>query len=648
MAIKQDLDKVLASGYEAKVPDLDWASLQAKDTDNVRTENKVEVLPQLVEQLSNAPDKGARLAGFTEAPRVRKAAETSDEAVEEVVSCAKREMMKGLKGGELAEKLATMFHPSTIRAARDALSKVASEQGLLGNVYVDVSVFDSCREAAQVLGSNRARLADYVVGTPRKHVCASHKDGYCNELRKTAVAEVPYGDELFSKYTKHLRVAGIIEATEEVKDKDTLRDALLRTRSKKHETSIENPEKKAPEKDSSVTLEQAMDKAASSREAAQDRYASVRPVLAFMQDQMLRGVVGEDLKRSVGAKFPVETVHACRSEIKRMAGLQGLVGNVYVDVGLYKTAGEAVSAIATAKTRPSYLVNSSPEAEYDGRIASVAKATGCDPLPADGSIDRKVARTYIDDLMFSGRISAESAKKYSALVEAGRKPLAVLREAFLSNDRVNKSLKSAGQIATWFSGSRKGHEDRTALEQAAVKALESGLPTEKVQAKLAGSISTAEATGMIHGILSRMPVVDASCMAKCATERYPLGKSALIKKAAKCESCINCAGTACMKQGVKFAGVEEYDRAFFDMKALEASDKGEKKSEKKYDPKDQTSPEIKKVLLKDNPDAEREDMKQPYDVSDEIGSGGNKALDKMREKDEKESAPEKSDKKSDK
>lgn len=652
MAINQDLDKVLASGYEAKVPDLDWASMDVKDHDNIPTENKVEVVPQLVEAWSNRPETGTRLVGLTEAPAKKSASDTTEKAVASVVACAKREMMKGLRGKELAEKLASMFPPTTIKAAREPLKVVATEQGLLGNVYIDLSAYDSCREAAQVLGPNRARLAEYVVGTPRRSVCSSHHEGYCKELRKTAVTEVPYGDELYGRYTNHLRVAGILGASESVTDKDTLRGALLKGPSEKsHTTSIEVPKQAARSK-GTETLEQVIDKAASEREAAETKYASARPVMAFMQDQMLRGVVGDELKKIVGSKFSSDVMKSCQTEMHRLASLQGLVGNVYVDVGYYRNASEAAQAISGAKTKPSYIVNTSPSAEWDGRIAEVAKVTGCAALPVDGQIDRKVAQTYLDDLRFSGRLSAKSATNFSNLIEAGRKPLAVLREAFLCDEHEDKSQRSGGQIGTWFSGSAKKAEDRSALAEAAEKALTSGVPTDKVQTKLASMVPTSEAVGMVHGILSRMPEVDASCLVKCATERYPLSKAARIKKASKCGTCINCAGTACLKQGVKFAGAVDYDKAFFDMTVLTAADKGkkdDKKSEKgdkavKYDPKDDTSPEVQKVLLKDNPDVERSDMKQPYDVSDEFGSGGNKTLQSMRETDEKSVGEPKDDK----
>lgn len=632
MAINQDLDKVLDSGHDAKVPDLDWASLDVKDYDNIPTTNPVEVVPQLVAALSNSPEKGARLSGYVDVPAEKKASDNTEKAVGELVACAKREMMKGLKGRELAMKLASLFPPAVVGAAREPLAKAAEEQGLLGNVYIDLSVFDSCREAAQTLGPNRVRLADYVVGSPRRHSCGTHSEGYCRELHKTAVESVPYGTELFSKYTKHLRVAGLIGAAAEVSDKDTLRQALLKDPVKKHTTSIEIADNVGVKEASlGVGLDEALGTHTTSRDAAMDKYAGARPVLAYMQDQMLRGVVGEDLKSLVGDKFPVDVIKECKGEMHRLASLQGLVGNVYVDVGYYKSADDASRAIASAKTKPSYIVNTSPSAEHDGRIASVSKATGCRALPSDGMIDPKVAATYIDDLHFSGRISSDRAKAYASRLAAGDKPLTVLREAFLSDERPGKERKSAAQVGTWFTGSKKGHEDRSALEFAAKKALGKGVSIDKVQTKLASCVPTAEAVGMVHSIVAGLEEIDASCLPNCASHRYPLMKSARIKMASKCQTCVSRTCTSCLSQGLKFAGAVDYDKAFLDMTVLEATDKSKKnKKGGKYDPKDDTAPEIQKVLLKDNPDVQREDMKQKYDPSTEEGSGGNETLDKMR------------------
>jgi len=634
----ENLDKVLGSGYEAKLPDLDWASLEAEKHDNIPTELNVEAVPQLVEQWSNRPEVGTRLVGLVEGPVGKKASDVTEGAIAGVVDTAKREMMMGLKGRELAQKLASLYPPSLIKAAKEGLKTVAEEQGLLGGVYVDLSVFDSCREASRVLGPNRIRLANYVVGTPKRHVCSSHIAGYCKELRKNVVSEVPYGDDLYQKYTDHLRVAGVIGASESVTDKDTLRQALLRTpEPRKRATSIDGPAKaaavKVPE-----NLDEIIDKAASEREAAEVKYASERPVLSYMQGQMLHGLVGDELKNAMGAKFPQSTIKSCQDSIRRTASLQGLLGTVYVDVGLFKDASEAAHAISSAKTRPSYLVDTRPGSEYDSRVADVSKATGCLALPRDGAIDTKVARSYVDDLRYAGRVSTSEAERYAARIEAGDKPLAVLRDAFITGSRpgTRREAKSGAQMGTWFTGTSKGFQDHSALQEAASKALQSGIGMEKVIAKVAGQVPSAEAIGLVRTALGRIGEVDAACLDRCSLEVYPISKSASIRRAPKCEGCVNGTGTVCLVQRAKFAGALDLDKAFVDMTVLTAAEeKKEKKSSgKAHDPSQDIEPVTKKVLLSENPDVERADMKQKYDMSDEFGSNQNKVLDRMRAEDE--------------
>jgi len=636
----QDLDRVLGNGYEAKVPDLDWASLEAKDVDNIPTENPVEVVPQLVEQWSNRPEVGTRLSGQVAAPVSKKSFDVAAE-VDGVVERARREMMMGVRGDELGKKLASLYPPSLIREAAPRLKEAAEEQGLLGNVYVDLSCFDSCREAAEKLGPNRVRLAQYVVGEPRRKVCSSHHEGYCKELGKRVVSEVPYGDELFAEYTKHLRVAGKLAADESVTDKETLRDALLRIPSKG-----EGPEKEADKPiDVQATAEalgdQLLNAAEKAERTASDlKFAKARPILAYVQGETLKGRMGKDIVESLGGKFSSSDIKAHSDELRKVASLQGLLGNVYIDVGYYKTAEEAIQAIKGASTDPSFLVNSHPQGEYDTRLEKVARATGCVPLPMDGKFSEKVAAKYITNLRVANRLSRDASDAYMKRIQAGESLLAVLQDAFKSASEYRPEKRVGGVQGSWHTGDIKGHEDRTQIHEAAQKALESGVSLKKVQSKIASFVTAGEAAGIVQSLLYKMPEVDANCLDRCVVETYPIMKGARLKKASKCGGCVNNVGSGCMKQGAKFAGEVDLDKAFFDMSKLGADEetkKGEGKSgggdKPKSDPSKDIEPHMKAVLQDENPDVEREDMKQPYDVSTVHGSGGNKTLDAMREAD---------------
>ncbi len=237
MGITQDLDAVLGSNDQVKIPDLDWVSLDVGDKANIPTANNVEIIPQLQEAWSHTEPQGTKLVPNSAALPPKMASEDIG-LVEDVVDTAKKEMMIGTVGTELAEKLASLYHPALIRKAKDALVKVAEEQGLLGNVYIDLSPFESCSAAMAYLGHNRIRTARFVVGEPKHKPCRTHKSGHCQEFKKKVVAEVLYDDDLLDKFTTHLKIAGRISAEETIGTKDALREAFLKVRTRKEAASF--------------------------------------------------------------------------------------------------------------------------------------------------------------------------------------------------------------------------------------------------------------------------------------------------------------------------------------------------------------------------------------------------------------------------
>ena len=119
------------------IADLSW--LDPKNYDNYPSDNNpVRVLPKL-SQLWRMDDRGfcmnpnqaGSLMGVT-----RSAGDT-EESNREVVREACKAAMAGLNGSGLAEHLRGLFTSSQIESAKEELSKVASEVGLLGNVYLE-------------------------------------------------------------------------------------------------------------------------------------------------------------------------------------------------------------------------------------------------------------------------------------------------------------------------------------------------------------------------------------------------------------------------------------------------------------------------------------------------------------------------------
>lgn len=602
---------------DVKIPDLDWLKLEDK---NVPSENNVEVIPELQDEWSHRQDRNTALVplnmpaeGESKEQKKEKEKKTK-EAVGDMVKQATKDLMLGIHGKELTSKLAGLYPQDLILAGKEALVRVASEQGLLGKVYIDLSPFTSCREASKVLGKNRIRLAKYVLDDPSRSVCACNAGGHCRNLNKKVVASMEYTPELLEEYTNHLRVAGFIGEDEEITSKEGLQEALTRLPEKGPEPVEDNQDTEEEEFDAEkFAREMEQRKELSEKQAAEQRFYEARPILAYVQDQMLRGKSGDALKDSVLAKFAAEDVHEYASEIAKVASLQGLMGNLYVDVSLYRNPEEAIKSIRTASTNPVYLVQSRKASEFDDTLVRVAMATGCTEFPRNGKIDTKIASSYVEDLKFTNRIASDIASDLHGKIASGDNVLSVIKEAYLASQEYVPEVKTGGVEATVAPVYSKQAEDVTPYRSKVRRAVEAGIAVRDIEEKLASVIPVGEAYGMVRDVIASVDLVDADTLTNCESEKYQLKSSATIAESEKCASCIFRSPNACAKQSVRFAGKKDPTEEYFDL-------------EESLDEK------MKKVQLKENPDQDREDIKQKYDMSEDFGSGMNVALDKLRGK----------------
>lgn len=601
--IEQDKDKVT-------IPDLDWLSLSKEKIDNIPTENPVEVIPQLQDAWSHCQDKNTHFIPNVVMVTTEKKASQEEvtAAIGDLVDYAKKQMMMGLNGKALASKLGSLYPSELIKQAKEQLIKLAGEQHLLGNVYVDLSPFSTCQEAAKILGPNKIRLAKYVTGNPKKCACSTHVGGYCKELKKKVVASMEYTPELLTEYGKHLHIAGVVADPSSITTKEALQGAFVKTVDTRVAQSI-TPEEKTDGKAIKEAFAKEVERSSSDneKEAAMRKFHEVRPVLAFMQNQMLKGKTGDALKSSISTNFSRHDIAKYANEIQKVAGLQGLMGNVYVDISYYKDAQEAIKAIKTASTNPLYIIQSVKKGAFDDSLMRVAKATGCSELPKDGKIEKSIVSSYLTDLQFGRKVGSDTVASLKNRLEAGDSPLTIVREGYLASTQYKPAKREGGVKGEVFTGSQKKSSDREVILGNVKKALDAGIALDKVEEKLASVISTAEAAGMVRNVLASLDEVDASCLPKCTTERYQFKHEASLKQAAKCAGCILKGSVGCTKLGLKFAGQRDLDKAYLDL-----------------------DPKTAKVQFDENPDVSRIDMGQQYDKGDSFGSGSNKAIDNLR------------------
>jgi hypothetical protein len=166
---------------------------------------------------------------------------------------AKKAMMMGLKGKELATHIKDRFDPDTITASKDDLVKLSSEQGLLGNVYVDASAFNSAKEMEQFLANHRNRLASYIV-VNGSHITADVLSLLASRFRKNVVATLNYNDEIFKKYKNHLTTSGRIGNDFVINSKETLKKAFCAVPEKNVYSAPVIEEKRATKEELSQAL----------------------------------------------------------------------------------------------------------------------------------------------------------------------------------------------------------------------------------------------------------------------------------------------------------------------------------------------------------------------------------------------------------
>jgi len=599
-----------------QIPNLDWMVLSQ---DNIPSDFPVESIPELEKAWNHTDVPNTRLISNSQVKEGIAVKTASEDDVNAVIKQAKKEMMLGLTGKDLANKLSSMFMPEHVEAAKDQLVTLAEEQGLLGNVYIDLTPFNSCREAALFLGREKIKTAQLVMGHPSRTVCSSHNRGFCKELNKRVVNAVSYNEDLLNSYTKHLRVAGTIDASEEIKTKNNLREAFLR---KPVRNFVAKEKIAAPVDVNKIKKEfrYHLDKKAEDNQEslAIQRFYKVRPILSFMQDQMLKGKVALDLKESIRAKFSSNEIAEYAEEIKKVASLQGVLGNLYIDVSYYKNPLEAIKAIRTASTNPLYLIQSFKENKFDNTLERVASATGCSILPRDGKLDKKVVFSYIKDLQTNNKIASNVSNELLDRVIKGDCNLNIIKEAFDASLSHKKIVRVGGLRGRYVPVQRKKAADRKLIEEGIIKALEAGVPVKRIEDRISNIISSTEAVGMIQKVLSKQANISADCLVNCTSEKYPLSKTASITATKKCGNCIYKGVSSCISQSKDFEGSVDLDKAFFDIKEAEV--------------KVELEDVIKDVQLNDNPDIVREDINQEYDMSDPFGSGMNISLENMQEK----------------
>jgi len=272
-------------------------------------------------------------------------------ASSEIVKEAKKAMMLGLTGYDLGNHLRARFTQKDIAAARDDLQKLSSEQGLLGNVYIDASAFSTANEFDAFLARHRNRLAQDVVLAETK-LTPEVVTVLASKYHKNVCASVTYAEPLFAKYRQHLVAAGKISKDAVIDSKESLRRAFMSEPEPVAAVVEEKPVEKLSQESVQKVLSANAEKSERLQRLALEEmdFDRVKAIVVFAREQMAKGKTGSDLKEILRTKYVGQDLKVASKYIAMVVS-DGMFGDMdkLVEAGrLSEKSASSIKKIVTA------------------------------------------------------------------------------------------------------------------------------------------------------------------------------------------------------------------------------------------------------------------------------------------------------------
>jgi hypothetical protein len=313
-----------------KVVDHSWLDVDLSKYDNYPSDNNpVRVVPKLHDLWNHAAQTGINLVpNATVMPLGIRSSEEDIRAVDQVVKEAKKAAMAGLKGKNFSDHIRARFSSKHITMAQEALKKVAEEIGLLGNVYIDASAFNSYGDAEKFLSQHRNRLArDILMNTEGLNPYVVSM--LASNFHKNVVPSIDYNETTLKKYHDHLVQAKRIPEDMIIASKEDLRKAFLYEKPQEVVESTEVPVKRIEGEQAKQAMEQMLhDKSVSDCEARDSILLSkISPIVAFVQKNLTQGKTAGALKEMVKTKYALTDIKDAAEALAVTLSKEGLSEN---------------------------------------------------------------------------------------------------------------------------------------------------------------------------------------------------------------------------------------------------------------------------------------------------------------------------------
>jgi hypothetical protein len=331
------LDSFLNS-KEERLSDLDWLDVDVSEYENIPFNDTPEYIA--IPKLQEAWNYETERSNFNLVPNsdfdfnykpadpLKVANEKINDA-KNLVKFTKMQMMSGKKGSELKNLIQERSNSEVIKNAYDYLKKLSDEQGLLGYVYIDPTVFSKCEEGAEFV-RKRAKTAKYLKSMDKCSGCAFNREGRCEIYKKSLASEINYNSELFNFYSKHFSNLTGKEVT--IQTREQLKKAF--SEEKKQEVKIaEFKPKISKTDDEEKSLKEKKEKFNDQLKSLQEEIKKVfsEKISKDLGYMIIKGYGPAVINKYLNEKYKKEDLLNNQKTISNILVKQGSLGKIYID-----------------------------------------------------------------------------------------------------------------------------------------------------------------------------------------------------------------------------------------------------------------------------------------------------------------------------
>ena len=324
---------------EKRLVDLDWLDIKDGEYENLPFDPIPHYIaePKLIEEWSHEEDSSnLNLVPNSEFNfnynMPSRLSSDVEKDVTELLKFTAKEMMTGKTGTELVKVIKEKTNPLVIKAAQEHLKELAKEQGLLGGVYVDPTVFKNCSEGSQFV-TKKSKTSKYVKAMSSCSACIHNSCGRCAVYKKRIASEINYDQELFNFYSKH--ISSLLGRTIEIQSKDDLQRAFTSKREEKPRIAEYKPKISKDEKEED-TLEKKKEDLDSQVETLKEELGKVfsAKIAKDIASLLVKNYSAKIIKDHITNKYSSEEFNSNRRIFEYVLSKQGSLGRVYIDANI--------------------------------------------------------------------------------------------------------------------------------------------------------------------------------------------------------------------------------------------------------------------------------------------------------------------------